>query len=179
MPSIRDLNFGRPVYVCTKDRAARVARSGAYPMGEIMTIRRSLARTAAVLGALTVLAACGNSSNESTGSTTPPATPSASASSSSPAAAGTIVTVKETEYKLQLSQSTFSPGTYTFTAENDGGTTHALEIEGPGIEEQKTGNLSPGASGSLTVTLQSGKYELYCPVDSHRDLGMETDITVS
>jgi uncharacterized cupredoxin-like copper-binding protein len=148
-------------------------------MGEIMTIEHSLARTGAVLGALTVLAACGNSSDDSTGSTAPPTTPSASTSSSSPAAAGTVVTVKETEYKLQLSQSTFSPGTYTFTAENDGGTTHALEIEGPGIEEQQTGNLSPGASGSLTVTLQSGKYELFCPVDSHRDLGMETDITVS
>jgi uncharacterized cupredoxin-like copper-binding protein len=148
-------------------------------MGEIMTIKHSLARTGAVLGALTVLAACGNSSDDSTGSTAPPTTPSASTSASSPAAAGTVVTVKETEYKLQLSQSTFSPGTYTFTAENDGGTTHALEIEGPGIKEQQTGNLSPGASGSLTVTLQSGKYELFCPVDSHRDLGMETDITVS
>jgi uncharacterized cupredoxin-like copper-binding protein len=147
-------------------------------MGETMTIRRSLARTGAVLGALTVLVACGNSSDESTSSTASPTTPSASTASSSPVAKGTTVTVKETEYKLELSQSTFSPGTYTFTAENDGGTTHALEIEGPGIEEQQTGSLAPGASGSLTVTLQSGKYELYCPVDSHKDRGMEMDITV-
>jgi uncharacterized cupredoxin-like copper-binding protein len=147
-------------------------------MGETMTTRSSLAWTGAVLGALTVLAACGNSSDESTSSTASPTTPSASASSSSPAAKGTTVTVKETEYKLELSQSTFSPGTYTFRAENDGGTTHALEIEGPGIEEQQTGSLAPGASGSLTVRLQSGKYELYCPVDSHKDRGMEMDITV-
>jgi uncharacterized cupredoxin-like copper-binding protein len=144
-----------------------------------MTIRHSLAWTGAVLGALTVLVACGNSSDDSTGASAPPSTPSASASSSSPAAKGTVVTVKETEYKLALSQSTFKPGTYTFTAENDGGTTHALEIEGPGIEEQRTDSLSPGSSGSLTVTLQSGKYELYCPVDAHRDRGMEMDITVS
>ena len=178
MPPARDLNSGRPVYVCTEYGAAQAARSGTYPMGETMTIRRFLARTGAVLGALTVLVACGNSSDESTSSTASPTTPSASTSSSSPAAKGTTVTVKETEYKLELSQSTFSPGTYTFTAENDGGTTHALEIEGPGIEEQQTGSLAPGASGSLTVTLQSGKYELYCPVDSHKDRGMEMDITV-
>jgi uncharacterized cupredoxin-like copper-binding protein len=178
MPPARDLNSGHPVYVCTEYGAAQAARSGTYPMGETMTIRRSLARTGAVLGALTVLVACGNSSDESTSSTASPTTPSASTSSSSPAAKGTTVTVKETEYKLELSQSTFSPGTYTFTAENDGGTTHALEIEGPGIEEQQTGSLAPGASGSLTVTLQSGKYELYCPVDSHKDRGMEMDITV-
>lgn len=178
MPPARDLNSGHPVYVCTEYGAAQAARSGTYPMGETMTIRRSLARAGAVLGALTVLVACGNSSDESTSSTASPTTPSASTSSSSPAAKGTTVTVKETEYKLELSQSTFSPGTYTFTAENDGGTTHALEIEGPGIEEQQTGSLAPGASGSLTVTLQSGKYELYCPVDSHKDRGMEMDITV-
>ncbi len=144
-----------------------------------MAIRRSLVGIGAVLGTLAVLVACGNSSDEPTSSTASPTTASASTSSSSPAAKGTAVTVKETEYKLELSQSTFSPGTYTFTAENDGGTTHALEIEGPGIEEQQTGNLSPGASGSLTVTLQSGKYELYCPVDGHRDRGMETGISVS
>jgi uncharacterized cupredoxin-like copper-binding protein len=143
-----------------------------------MKIKHSVALTGALLGSLVVLAACG-SSDDSASSNAPPTTASASPSSSSPAAKGTNVTVKETEYKLALSQSTFNPGTYTFTAENDGGTTHALEIEGPGIEEQRTGSLSPGASGSLTVTLQSGKYELYCPIDSHKDRGMEMDITVS
>jgi len=144
-----------------------------------MTLRHTLARTSAAVAALTLLAACGNSSDDSTASSATPTTSSASPASSSPAAEGTAVTVKETEYKLALSQPTFTPGTYTFTAQNDGGTTHALEIEGPGIEEQATGSLSPGDSASLTVTLQSGKYELYCPVDGHRDRGMETDITVS
>ena len=145
-----------------------------------MTARHSLARAGAVLGALTMLAACGGGSSDgSAGSTPPPTSPSASTSASSPAATGTAVTVKETEYSLELSQSTFSPGTYTFTAQNDGGTTHALKIEGPGIEEQQTNNLAPGDSASLTVTLQSGTYELYCPVDGHRDNGMETEITVS
>ena len=145
-----------------------------------MTIKRSVALAGAVLGALAALSACGSSDDSaSSNAQATTASPSTSSPASSPAAKGTMVTVKETEYKLALSQSTFTPGTYTFTAENDGGTTHALEIEGPGIEEQRTDTLSPGASGSLTVTLKSGKYELYCPVDSHKDRGMEMDITVS
>ena len=144
-----------------------------------MTARHSLARAGAVLGALTMLAACGGGSSDGSTASTPPTSPSASTPASSPAATGTAVTVKETEYSLELSQSTFSPGTYTFTAQNDGGTTHALKIEGPGIEEQQTNNLAPGDSASLTVTLQSGTYELYCPVDGNRDNGMETEITVS
>jgi uncharacterized cupredoxin-like copper-binding protein len=35
-----------------------------------------------------------------------------------------------------------------------------------------------GADETLTVTLQAGTYELWCPVGSHREQGMETTITV-
>ncbi len=71
-----------------------------------------------------------------------------------------------------------SAGTYTFVATNSGETTHALEIEGEGLEEE-TDDLSPGDSGSLTVTLEAGDYTLYCPVDGHRAMGMEVQITVT
>ncbi|HEX2498493.1 MAG TPA: plastocyanin/azurin family copper-binding protein [Actinomycetes bacterium] len=47
------------------------------------------------------------------------------------------------------------------------------------MEEQETDTLSPGDSGQLTVDLQAGTYELYCPVGGHRGLGMETEITVA
>ena len=87
-----------------------------------------------------------------------------------------MVTAKD--YSLTLSTNTFSPGQYTFQLSNAGGTTHGLEIDGPGVEDQKADEIAPGGSSSLTVTLQKGKYELYCPVPGHRQLGMETDITV-
>ena len=61
---------------------------------------------------------------------------------------------------------------------NDGQTTHALEVEGPG-EEVETDALAPGESADLTVDLtQPGTYEMYCPIDGHRDQGMEGEITV-
>jgi uncharacterized cupredoxin-like copper-binding protein len=71
-----------------------------------------------------------------------------------------------------------APGTYTFEATNDGGVDHALEIEGNGIEEE-TETIGPGESASVTVDLESGTYEMYCPIGNHRDLGMSGEITVS
>jgi uncharacterized cupredoxin-like copper-binding protein len=70
-----------------------------------------------------------------------------------------------------------APGTYTFEATNDGGVDHALEIEGNGVEEE-TETIGPGESASVTVDLESGTYEMYCPIGNHRDLGMTGEVTV-
>jgi plastocyanin len=68
-------------------------------------------------------------------------------------------------------------GTYTFRLVNDGNSTHALEIEGGGAEAA-TAEVAPGASAEVTIALEPGSYELYCPVGDHRELGMEGTITV-
>jgi len=65
----------------------------------------------------------------------------------------------------------------TFTVTNDGQETHALEVEGNGVEE-KTDSIAPGDSGTLTVDLEPGEYEFYCPIDGHRAQGMEGKIVV-
>jgi uncharacterized cupredoxin-like copper-binding protein len=88
-------------------------------------------------------------------------------------------TISETDFRLSPSTVTVNaPGTYTFEATNDGGTDHALEIEGNGVEEE-TDTIAPGESASVTVDLEAGTYEMYCPIDGHRDQGMEGEITVS
>jgi uncharacterized cupredoxin-like copper-binding protein len=66
----------------------------------------------------------------------------------------------------------------TFQAQNSGKFPHALTVDGPGVSDQATSKLSPGQSGSVTVTLQAGTYTVYCPVDGHRAKGMLTHITV-
>ncbi len=68
-------------------------------------------------------------------------------------------------------------GETTFTVSNDGEFPHALEIEGNGIEEE-TETIDPGGSGSVTVDLEPGEYELYCPIGDHRDRGMEGTLVV-
>jgi hypothetical protein len=92
---------------------------------------------------------------------------------------GTQVTAKETEFKIALSQQSFSPGTYTFVAQNDGKLPHSLEINGPGVSNQRiAGTIGPGKSMSITVTLQKGSYDIVCPVPGHKQQGMDVQISV-
>ena len=96
-----------------------------------------------------------------------------------PAGGGKTIQVKETEYKLTPSSLTVSkPGTVTFDVTNAGTIDHALEVEGNGVEE-KTSTISPGSSAKLTVDLsKAGAYEVYCPIDGHRAMGMEAKLVV-
>ena len=126
--------------------------------------------TMAAFGVL--LAACGGGNASQSGQ-------SSSTTGKSTSVAAKTVTVDETEYKISLSQKTFTPGTYTFKIADKGQTTHALEIDGPGVSDRRSDSVSPGGSASLTVTLKKGTYEVYCPIDGHKGLGMETKITVS
>ena len=88
------------------------------------------------------------------------------------------IRIEETEFKLQPAQIMLDkPGTYVFKAVNSGDTVHALEVEGEGIEEE-TEEIEPGQSAELKVKLNSGTYELYCPVDGHAEEGMEGMLTV-
>jgi plastocyanin len=128
-----------------------------------------------VFGAVTLAAvsACGGAAATSTtAGGGAPATPTSQPT-------GAQVTVTMTDYRLALDRQAFPPGAYTFVATNAGHATHALEIVGPGVQGQRTGTVQPGQSASVTVTLQPGRYELYCPIDGHRSMGMDTTISVS
>jgi plastocyanin len=89
------------------------------------------------------------------------------------------IAIVETDFALDPADVQLEgPGTYTFRAVNEGETAHALEIEGMGVEEE-TEEFGPGESAELTVELtEPGEYELYCPVDGHKELGMEGTLTV-
>ena len=92
--------------------------------------------------------------------------------------AAQTVEVTATEYEFGLSTTHFSPGTYTFVMKDDGHATHAITIDGPGVDDKSSDTSGPGGTASLTVTLQSGSYVLYCPIANHRALGMQTNLTV-
>ncbi len=88
------------------------------------------------------------------------------------------IRVKETEFRLKPAEITLEkPGTYVFKAVNSGGTVHALEVEGQGIEEE-TEVIQPAQSAELKVKPEAGTYELYCPVDGHKEEGMEGKVIV-
>jgi plastocyanin len=92
---------------------------------------------------------------------------------------GGSVELTATEFKFDPSTvEVDTAGETTFTLVNDGQFTHALEIEGQGIEEE-TDEIDGGATTELTVDLEPGEYELYCPVDDHREKGMEGTLVVA
>jgi uncharacterized cupredoxin-like copper-binding protein len=125
-------------------------------------------RLALLAPLVVVLAACGGKS----GGSKTAAAPSSGGS-------GQTIQVKEMEFKLTPSSFTVSkPGTVTFVATNAGKIDHALEVEGNGVEE-RTSSISPGSSAKLTVNLsKNGTYEVYCPVDGHRAMGMQAKLVV-
>jgi len=120
-----------------------------------------------LLPALVLLAGCGGSSNSS--------------SSSKPSGGNVMHTIQISEKEYSLTPSTLTvskPGTYAFHVTNKGTTTHALEVEGNGVEE-RSGDIQAGSNATLNVTLRkNGSYEIYCPIDGHKAEGMKGTLTV-
>ena len=128
-----------------------------------------------VVAALVVLAGCGGDGDDGKGDTN-----TGSAETTTSGAAETL-DVSLTDFKIDPASPTISqPGEVELEIKNDGQTVHNLEVEGPKGEGTLPKNLKPGESGTLKVDLsKAGKYEWYCPVGNHRDLGMEGEVTVA
>ena len=127
-------------------------------------VKRIVLLTATAILAL-ILAGCGGASGGA-GSTTKDAVVD-------------TVAVKESEFKLNPSSITLKkPGAYVFKVENVGSFGHSLEIEGNGVQAE-TKVLDAGKSEEIKVDLKPGAYEMYCPVDGHKDKGMKGKVTVA
>lgn len=111
-------------------------------------------RGAAIVGALAisgaVLSACGSDSKSNTDST--------------PGAQTQVIDITVTNKGCPSPTSEIAAGQTKFQLKNDGGT-KVSEVElmqGGKILGEKEG-LAAGFSGSFTVDLKPGDYELYCP----------------
>lgn len=102
------------------------------------------------------------------------ATPSPSVAT---AVMGESVQVTLTEFHIAVDPSTIKAGTVRFTVKNQGTVVHAFEVKGNGID-QKSSNLNPGESETMTVDLTPGTYDTWCPIDNHKNLGMFAQLTV-
>lgn len=124
---------------------------------------------AVVLGAT----ACGSKSGGGSSTTNTPA------AGGTGQASGTPINVTLKDYSITVASSgSLAPGVYTFHVTNQGPSSHNLTVNGPGVSNMGTSTFSAGGSEDLTVTLKNGSYELYCSVPSHKQLGMDTTLTV-
>ncbi len=135
-----------------------------------------------VTGAIALGAvACGGSSGGGSSSTASPPAPTSTATGGGTSASGGGSTVDVTlkDFSITVAGgSTLTAGTYTFHVTNDGPSAHNLTVNGPGVANSATPTFGSGTK-DLTVTLQKGSYDLFCSVPGHKQLGMDTHITVS
>jgi plastocyanin len=134
----------------------------------------------ALAGAL--FAGCGGDDDEPETAATPEptaeSTPADDGGSSS-SAGGQSVDVSAPESGALVfdpKEITVKSGEVTFNFSNPSGVPHALDIEGVDGGEGETvqGDDAP----PLTVNLEPGEYEYYCPVGGHRAAGMTGTLTV-
>jgi|ERR1043166_2844326 uncharacterized cupredoxin-like copper-binding protein len=100
--------------------------------------------------------------------------------STSAAAQSLAVPVTLSEWKVDLSRDTVRAGSVTFRLTNKGTITHGFYVRGEGVEKGAR-ELAAGESGSLTVTLKPGTYEVFCPMseNSHKMAGMTRKLVVT
>ena len=80
--------------------------------------------------------------------------------------------------KFDKSSLTAKAGKVTIVMDNPSDLPHAVEIEGNGVEfEGET--VDKGGVSKASGDLKAGKYEFYCPVDSHKEAGMKGTLTVN
>jgi plastocyanin len=146
-------------------------------------VRRMLIALA-LAGAL--FAGCGGDDNDSESAATPTDTPTAeatpaddggSSSSSSGGAESVDVSAPESgALEFDPKEITVKAGKVTFNFSNPSGVPHAFDIEGVDGGEGET--VQGGDAPPLTVDLEPGEYQYFCPVAGHRAAGMEGTLTV-
>ena len=157
-----------------------------------------------------LIVGCGSSSKHSSGAANTnaasgAATTTAAASSTSVASSGAGtggIAVTEKEFSIDLAIA-LKAGANTLTPTNSGSFPHELKVikadsyatlpkTADGVVDEaalgaavvgKSGRVASGASGTLSVTLDAGKYVLVCNLgaggNNHAAKGMHIDITVS
>ncbi len=84
------------------------------------------------------------------------------------------------EYSIEI-PNRLPAGQTLFTVTNSGTVEHNFEIQNDaaGINKTFDQNLQPQEVRTLVVDLVPGTYQVYCPVDGHREQGMRREIEVT
>jgi plastocyanin len=144
----------------------------------------------ALLGALAIpVAGCGGDDNNDNGGGGSSGGGGSNASTTENAGGGatsggggggqTLKIAADPSGALKFDKSSLSAksGKVTIVMDNPSSLPHAVEIEGMGVEaEGKT--VEKGGVSKASAELKPGKYEFYCPVDGHKQAGMEGTLTV-
>jgi plastocyanin len=136
----------------------------------------------AVAGAV-ALAGCGNGSGSgsSSSATSHKSSGSSTSSSSSSSSGGSgshtlKLAADPNKIAFDTTALTAKAGHVTIDFKNPSAIPHAVTVQGNGVNGS-TKTLT-NASAKLTLDLKPGKYVFFCPVDGHRQAGMQGTLTV-
>jgi plastocyanin len=90
-----------------------------------------------------------------------------------------VVKAELREWKISLNSAHVSSGRVTIEVHNSGAAAHSFEIEGNGVEE-RTRPVAPDSTITLSLELNPGNYDIYCPLGSglHKKMGMTSNLVV-
>jgi plastocyanin len=139
----------------------------------------------ALLCALSIVAAgCGDDDDDGGGGSASTQTSESSGGGGGEASGGgKAQTLKLTAdpggaLKFDKSSLTAKAGKVTIVMDNPSDLPHAVEVEGKGVEVSGD-TVTKGGVSKASANLKPGEYEFYCPVDGHKQAGMEGTLTVN
>ncbi len=90
-----------------------------------------------------------------------------------------IIRVKFTDYNMELEKSDeIEPGKAIIQITNNGKKEHSFVFEGTDTIQRLEENLKPGETGTISVELEPTSYNIYCPLDDHKNKGMSSVLKV-
>jgi plastocyanin len=116
-----------------------------------------------------VMTAAGCGGDDSSGSNSGSSGGTGTSSSSSSSGGGSALTVTaDPGGAISWDKTSLSAksGKVTLKLVNESSVPHAIEVEGNGVEKKT--DIVTGGNAEVTADLKPGKYEYYCPVDSHK-----------
>jgi len=89
-----------------------------------------------------------------------------------------VVEVTLSDYSMEVDSESVEPGEVLFVIKNEGNVEHNFVVEGVNTMQRFDKNLKPGDTRSVRVRLQPSRYNLYCPIDDHKNKGMANVLKV-
>jgi plastocyanin len=92
---------------------------------------------------------------------------------------GSVLEVAAEEYSFSPAAVVLDrPGELRIRLRNDGSLAHNIKLRRDGEEQGGTSSLPGGDTGTATVEVKPGRYELVCTVGDHAELGMTGELQV-
>ena len=151
-----------------------------------MSVRSTLRRNPAsalpaiaLAGLALTAAGCGGSDEKSGDSGNGGDNPAPAKKAAPSGGGGTTLSETATDFKFSKPSASAKAGKVSIKLDNKGQAPHAIEIEGAPGGDKESQTIQPGSTTTLTANLPAGKYEFYCPVDGHKQMGMKGELTVN